>query len=404
MPRQAPREWKEVNVLTNQYKVIDVDTHIIEPYDLWTSRISTQKFGDKVPQVKWDPEAQEDAWYFNGNRFNPAAGPAMAGWHEYPPHHPRRIEDVSPALWRAEDRLKRMDEYGIYAQVFYPNVAGFGAGRYLCLEDPELMLLCVRAYNDWAVEWASADVKRLLPQMALPFWDLEACRTEMVRAKKLGHCGVIFTNEPEHFGQPRLSDPHWDPLWAAAEEMGLPINFHIGSGDLSNYHLLHPSSGKHAAFASLPILFTLENSRALVQVIVGGICHRFPKLNFVSVESGVGWVPFALDMMDWQWINSGVPQEHPEYKGMLPSDYFQRQIYACFWFEQRTLRSALKDLGPDNIMYESDFPHPTSMSPGPASQAQAPSDYIQANLGDLPSDVVHKILHGNAARVYGQSD
>ena len=94
-------------------------------------------------------------------------------------------------------------------------------------------------------------------------------------------------------------------------------------------------------------------------------------LNFVSVESGVGWIPFALDALDWQWKNCGVALEHPEYD-LLPTEYFKRQIYGCFWFEVEPARFAIERLGDDNILYETDFPHPTSMSPGPASAAAAP--------------------------------
>ena len=146
-----------MNAIAKQFKVIDTDTHVIEPYDLWTSRISVQKYGDLVPHVKWDPKTEEDSWFFGSKRTGAAAAAAMAGWHEYPPNHPKRLADVDPATWRAEDRLKKMDEYGIYAQILYPNVAaaGFGAGNFVGLNDPELMLLCVRAYNDWITEWSS---------------------------------------------------------------------------------------------------------------------------------------------------------------------------------------------------------------------------------------------------------
>lgn len=388
-----------MNALTKQFKVIDTDTHIVEPYDLWTSRISVQKYGEKVPQVKFDPVAGEDFWYFNGEPMGPAAGTAMAGWHECPPKHPMTWKDVAPFTSDAHERLKKMDEYGIYAQVLYPNVAGFGAGRYLGLEDPKLMLLCVQAYNDWLAEWASADKKRLLPQMALPFWDLELSIKEMERAAKIGHKGVIMGGEPDFFGQPKLTDPYWDPLWASAQDMGLPINFHIASGDMSNFHMHHESCGEHAAFSALAVLFTMQNIRTLSQLITGGICHRFPKLNFVSVESGVGWLPFALEMLDWMWLNCGVDKEHPEYK-LLPSEYFKRQMYGCFWFERKTLKPTIDAIGADNILYETDFPHPTSMSPGPASIAVHPSQYIQESLGDLPIEVAEKILYKNAARIY----
>ena len=388
-----------MSMLSNHYKVIDADTHIVEPYDLWTSRISVKKWGDKVPHVRHDAESKIDFWHFGETRLGPAAGAALAGWHEYPPNHPKVKSDVPAWGWDAGERLKKMDEHGIWAQILYPNVAGFGAGQYLGLQDPELMLQCIQAYNDWVAEWASADPRRLIPQMAVPFWDLELSIKEMERAAKLGHKGIIFGGEPEFFGQPKLTDPHWDRFWAAAQSMRLPINFHIASGDMSDFHLLHESTGRHAAFAALPVLFTLQNSRTITQLIMGGVCHRFPELNFVSVESGVGWIPFALDMMDWMWLNCGVRQEHPEYD-LMPSDYFRRQIYGCFWFERRSLDSAIAQLGADNILYESDFPHPTSMSPGPATTAISPKQYIQETLGGLPQDQVQKILHDNAARIY----
>ena len=125
----------------------------------------------------------------------------------------------------------------------------------------------------------------------------------------------------------------------------------------------------------------------IANLITGGVCHRFPDLKFVSVESGVGWLPFALEHLDWQWLNCGVPQEHPEYD-LLPSEYFKRQMYGCFWFETASVRAAIDQMGPGCFLYESDFPHPTSMAPGPASSAVEPREYIAEQLGDLPEDVL----------------
>ena len=116
------------------------------------------------------------------------------------------------------------------------------------------------------------------------------------------------------------------------------------------------------------------------------------------MESGVGWIPTLLEALDWQWQNAGVGIEHPDYE-LLPSEYFRRQIYACFWFERDMIAPAAK-LYPDNLMYETDFPHPTSMSPGPATIAVHPREYVASALGKLPATLVGKLLHDNAAGVY----
>lgn len=383
----------------DRYRIVDTDSHVVEPYDLWTSRLSTAKWGDKVPHVRFDPELQEDAWYFGSERISAAAAAAQAGWKEYPPDHPPTLSVVDPATWDPELRLEWMDTHGIWAQVLYPNVAGFGAGRYLAIGDHELMLGCVQAYNDFLVDYASADRRRYVPIMAIPFWDLDESVREIERGAALGHKGIIMSGEPGFWSLPKLTEPYWDRLWAAAQDTELSINFHIGSGDMSLFESVYEGSGRHANYASFSMQFGMSNAKVIALLITGGICHRFPRLNFVSVESGVGWLPFALAGLDWQWKNCGVPLEHPEYD-LLPSEYFKRQIYGCFWFETDTAKSAIEQLGPDCILYETDFPHPTSMSPGPATSAISPRVFVSEELGDLSDDVLRKILHENAARIY----
>jgi predicted TIM-barrel fold metal-dependent hydrolase len=383
----------------DQYQVVDTDTHVIEPYDLWTSRMSVAKWGDQVPHVKMDDDLGEEAWYFGDNRVGGGAGAAHAGYSKFAPEHPKNLGEADRSTWDVNARLARMDEYGIWAEVLYPNVAGFGAGRLLTMGDPDLMLACIQAYNDFLSDYASTDRSRFIPIMALPMWDVPLCETEMDRSVALGHKGVIMTGEPEFWGLPKLQDPHWDPMWAAAQERGLSINFHIGSGDMSIFNAAYPPAGKHANYAGFGVQFGMSNIRVISNLITGGVCHRFPSLKFVSVESGVGWMPFALNHLDWQWKNCGVPFEHPEYD-LLPTEYFVRQMYGCFWFETDTVKAAVDILGPDWILYETDFPHPTSMSPGPGSAAVVPRDFIADGLSDLPQDVLQKILHNNAAKLY----
>jgi predicted TIM-barrel fold metal-dependent hydrolase len=381
-------------------KVIDVDTHVIEPYDLWTSRVSTARWGDVVPHVERNADGV-DMWFSGSNSLGLAAGPAQVGWPEHPPLKPPTMDDAQPYTWRALDRLKIMDEYGIYAQILYPNVSGFGAGRFSGLGEPELRYELLRAYNDFLTDWSSADPDRLIPVMATPFWDIDLSIKEMTRCREMGHRGLIFSQAPEDFGSPTLADPHWDRLWAAAQEMEMSVNFHIGSGDSSTTLQMLPASvGIHSNFASFPVTFFVSNCRTIATLIGGGVCHRFPELNFVSVESGIGWIPFTLQALDWMWTECGVYKEHPEYD-LTPSEYFRRQIFGCFWFEKGpTLDAAIDYLGADSVLYETDFPHPTSMAPGPNRSAVLPSEFISDHLAHYPSEVRAKILHDNAARVY----
>jgi uncharacterized protein len=380
-------------------QVIDCDTHVIEAYDLWTSRISTAKYGDRVPHVVRD-ENGVDLWISGGTVLNKAAWPAAAGWKDAPPNNPPRLEEVDPRVWNPTERIKLMDDYGIHAEVLYPNVSGFGAGRFADMGDLELSYLLLRAYNDYLTDYASVAPGRYIPITAVPFWDIDLSIKEMERCQADGHRGIIFSQAPETFGQPILSDPYWDRLWNAAQEMGLAVNFHIGSGDTSGTSLLHPSAGPAANYAAMPVTFFTSNCTTIVTLIAGGICHRFPDLNFVSVESGIGWIPFALQALEWMWRECDVRTEHPEYD-LLPTEYFKRQIFGCFWFEHSVgLEATIDLLGAESILYETDFPHSCSMSPGPTSGAVAPRTFINERLGGLPEHVLRSILHDNAARIY----
>ncbi|HVX22346.1 MAG TPA: amidohydrolase family protein [Acidimicrobiales bacterium] len=384
--------------------IIDTDTHILEPPDLWTSRMSS-RWGDLVPHVRWhEPEGggEPEEYWFVGDRPIFAGGrAAQFNWPEFCPEHPLRFEDADPACWDPGRRLRWMDEAGVHAQVLYSNVAMFSAGDLVGAE-AAFTDECIRAYNDFQTEWSSVAPDRLLPMTQLPFWNLDWTLAEMERCAAAGHRGIVFSQEPANFGLPALADPYWDRLWAAAQEMRLPVNFHIASGD--NSLLLnnggYAGAGLHANFSWTGVWMMMGNLRTISQLIVGGVCHRFPDLNFVSVESGVGWLPFALEALDWQWRNCGVPQEHPEFD-LLPSEYFKRQIYGCFWFETDVAMAAIDLLGADNILYETDFPHATSMTPGPASVATMPREHIATHLSGLPEATLRKVLHDNAARLYG---
>ena len=239
--------------------IIDTDTHVVEPPDLWTSRISS-KWGDLVPHVEWDEEKEEEAWFTGSERLGAVGGPAMAGWHEHPPFHPRRFADTDPKSWNATERAALMDAYGVRSQILYPNVAVFDAKSIVNMGDTALQLACIQAYNDFLVDFANEAPGRFIPATGLPFWDLDATLAEIERCAANGHKGIVFTQDPSYFGLPPLTDRYWDPMWASAQEKGLPVNFHIASGDLDLFNTGHPDNGIHANYAAMGVSFFLANA------------------------------------------------------------------------------------------------------------------------------------------------
>ena len=375
------------------YTIIDVDTHVTESPDLWTSR-APARMKDRVPRI----ETTEDgrlSWVVGGTPLLASPGlTATAGVGNFK-NPPKNYEEMHPGAYDAKARLKYMDKMGIWAMVMYPNVGGFGAQEFLKLNDPELMLTCVQIYNDWQTEWASADSRRLLPITSLPFWDVAAAVKEVRRCATKGHKGILFTGEPQYWEQPLLGDPYWNPLWEVAVELDLPISFHIGSGNMEMGLLPKKIAayGKMAAFTELSVDIFLRNGIQLNDLIMSGVLARYPKIKFVSVESGIGWIPFVLEALDYQFHGNDVAEEHPEFD-LLPSEYFARNVYACYWFEQTAPRRLIDKVGADNILFETDFPHPTSLY-GEEVHAR-----IKGGLSDCEESVRRKILWENGQKLY----
>jgi predicted TIM-barrel fold metal-dependent hydrolase len=382
--------------LFERYRVVDIDTHITEPADVWTSRVA-RKWGEQVPHVKRVNGV--DLWFIGDKTVGMPGAYSAAGHGGTFPDMRKSYDDIPPAMVDAKARLAFMDEEKLWVNVLYPNVGGFGAGGFLKIGDPELVLECVRAYNDWLFEWCGADRRRLVPVMATPFWDVHAAVREIERCAALGYRALLFCNQPQDHGQPSLRDPHWDRIWAAGQAAGMSVSFHVGGGDLGGQAMASEHIGIKANFARISTLAFLDNGRCLADLILSGIPHRFPRLPLVSVESGVGWIPFVLEALDWQWKNNGVTKEHPEWD-LLPSEYFRRQVYASFWFEEDGVGKAL-ELYPDNVLFETDYPHPTCQAPGPASAGTHPRLYAERALAGIPEPVVAKVLQDTATKLYG---
>ena len=383
------------------FPIVDADSHVTEPPDLWTSRVPL-KWVDDVPQVRRNQSTGADEWWIGDAMLLKPGSLSMAGWPEYIPSSPKTYEEMDPGAFDAASRLERLDDYGIWAQVLYPNILAFFSVAILGLE-PGLRNHCVRAYNDFLVEFASVDRRRLLPVMCLPYWDVEASVREIARCQELGHKGIVFGWEWEKLGLPPLSDDHWEPILAEAQERGLAISFHVGVNALSKDDLdsllkkQAVGGFDRARYALDTAMLVVGNIRCIAKIIMDGTCQRYPNLPFVSVESGFGYLPFLLELLDWQFFNSGAFLDRPDWP--KPSDIFFRQIYGTFWFERAT--ASLMGPYAKNIMFSTDFPHPTSLCPGPASQAEPARLALQHALAGLPDSVGEDLLGRTAARIYG---
>ncbi|MGE0385542.1 MAG: amidohydrolase family protein [Gammaproteobacteria bacterium] len=377
-------------------RIIDVDTHLTEPHDLWTSRAPAQ-WKARVPQVK-DIEGVPH-WVFEGDQIlgttrassvvrpDRSKGYGVRGMNF-------KFHEVHRASYDIGERLKFMDETGIWAQIVYPNLMGF-SGLKAPGKDPKLKTLCVKIYNDAMAEFQEQSGQRIFGMALLPWWDIGEAVAEARRCKDMGIRGVNTNPNPQQQGFPELTDPQWAPLLDLCGEMDLPINFHIGASEdqLDWFGSVpwksHPDDVKLAIGSAT---LHMQNASVVTNIIMSGLPERFPKTRFVSVESGVGWLPFLLEALDY-YVSHEIPRDTARMYRMLPSEYFRRQFHACFWFEHKFIRDTIRALGEDNIMFESDFPHPTCLYPDAVG-------YVTRGLSDLEPGVLRKVLSTNAARLY----
>ncbi len=407
---KSPQDQPSIGDLIDSIPIHDVDTHLVEVPDIWTSRLSSARWGDAIPHmVRSDTGVL--TWLVGGK-------PAMRSGSILPrdrdhvdepitvdsfPAHPIYEGDAWRGAFDPSARLAWMDQHGIRSQVLYPNLVGFFIKPFVVNLEPQLATECMRAFNDHQADFCSAAPDRLIALANLPWWDLDAAIEELHRCVELGHKGVNFGWRFEQLGFPRLRDPHWDRLLSAIQETGLSVNFHIGfAGDPDDDPALQFDTRLDTLdrVATAAALFA-GNLHCITELIMSGLCRRYPKLRFVSVESGVGFIPYLLEALDWQFMNQNLHRKYPDW--LLPSEYFRRQIYGCFWFEKSVARVA--DLYPDNFMFETDFNHPASLTPAERlPSVKSPRDLIIENLDGLPAVLVRKLLHDNAANVYHLTD
>jgi uncharacterized protein len=374
-----------------KYRVISTDDHLQEAPDTWTSRMSAAKWGDKIPQLK-PLDKEREAWFVYGEPNKRLGIAIVHGALADRAKSVNRWEDVPRIAYVPAERVKAMDQDGVDVQTFFGNIAGVAGGTFSNPKyEEEFRLEAIRAFNDLQIEAYSRPFPgRFITLAIVPLWNASAAVAEVERTRKLGIHGISFAF-PQQFGYPHISDPHWDPLWRVCQETGLSVNLHIGSGGSMGMGPANDFAG-HSEMRWLAEASTRAisaNTQVMSTILFSGILERFPALKIVSSESGLGWVPYLLETADHQWERQKLYREGMSIK---PSEYFHRQCYVNFWYEKVGIENR-HHIGVNNIMWESDFPHPTCTWPN--SQ-----EFIARSLEGVPQDERRKILVDNAVRVF----
>ena len=245
-----------------------------------------------------------------------------------------------------------------------------------------------RIYNEWLADFCRPYPDRFAGIASIPNHDMAAGVAEIERVAKSGaargiEVAVTYDMKP-------LFDPDWEPLWAAAAEARLPVHFHTIGGRPPDYSDLPPLQQRQA-FAVFITGFQLGMAKILMEIVFGGVLEAHPNLRIVIGESGIGWIPYVLDHMDLEWED----QFKDLTLTMKPSAYWRRQCLATYQTDRIGVR-LLDELGLENVMWGSDFPHPDGVWPDSRQ-------FIERELGHLPAETRRKVVCENAAKLYGFS-
>ena len=377
-----------------RYEVISADCHIDLPWlppELFVEGASSA-FKERMPYVAETENGRH--WVArNGAKFGLQNGMGSAG-RRYVPGEIHRSDrmaaqglysDGERGIRRLTDpalRLKDQDLDGVQAEVLYGIL-----GAAMRLGDDDAAAEMMRIYNAWLADFCAACPERFAGLANIPSHDVAAAVAEVERVAKRGVLrGIEVANT--HRMAP-LFDPSWAPLWAVAEEAGLPLHYHtIGPRMDYDFEALEPLQ-RRQAFAVHITSFQLAMAKIIMETIYGGVLEAHPRLKLVIGESGIGWIPYILEHMDLEWED----QFKDLTLAMKPSAYWRRQCYATYQSDPIGIR-LLDILGEDNVMWGSDFPHPDGVWPD--SQT-----FIERELGGVSPAVRRKIVRDNAAALYG---
>ncbi len=388
------------------FKVMDSDIHVTEPSDLW-EKYMEPAYKDRAPQFAVTPSQPGLRWRFEGKafpayidlperqrlatvRFDKArARHVEAGRYEDPGQdgHGDDPRDM-PEVLRGEDprdMLKAMEVEGIDVSIVFRTHCSHIIG--VDDLDPELSAAVCRAYNNWLADFCRTDAARLRPAAVLPIHDVSQTVTEARRAvRELGAVVLVLPNHQVN-GRPWY-DRYYDPLWAEAERLRVPVAFHgiqmayqehLGRRYMDNFAMAHA------------VAHPMELMLAMGCLLTGGVFDRFPGLTAAFLEGHCSWVPWWLWCLDEKVEKFGDDERFPIKEP--PSVTFRRHCYVSVDPDEYLLPQTIASIGDDNIVISTDWPHDDSAYP------RAISTFL--GLEGVAEDSKRKILWDNCARLYG---
>ncbi len=372
--------------------IISSDSHVIEPADLWTTRLDPA-LREQGPRLV--AEGDGDWWYCEGKRLR--AGPASGAQAGVRFEHPERLgltarfDDVREGAYKPEKRLEDMDLDGLSGDVIYPTL---GLGLFGGVGDSDLLTSVCAAYNDWLSEYCSVAPGKLKGIALVNTDDIADAVAELERVHGQGLAGAMITVFPP-VGR-AYDRPEYEPLWAKAEELDIPLSLHISSNRLASFtgalatYRMAPQDGPAAAlFANADFWVRVS----LGAIILAGVFERHPRMRIVSAEHELAWVPHFLERLDYTYTQRTREILPPRFKSdRVPSDFFHENVLCSF--QEDALGMRQRDLiGVENLMWGSDYPHVEGTFP-------RSREVIERVFEGVPDDERVKILASNAARLY----
>jgi predicted TIM-barrel fold metal-dependent hydrolase len=378
--------------------LISVDDHILEPANLWVDRVPA-KDRERAPHMVH--EGTKELWVYDGKRFPTTGLSAVAGKtkEEFSPE-PVTYAEMRPGCYDSKERLEDMNRAGILASLCFPTLPRFCGQMFMEASDREFGFTCLQAYNDWLIEeWCGADPGRYIPLMLIPMWEPALAVKEMERCAARGVTTFAFSENPTKLGLPSIHDANgfWDPVMAAASELEMVISMHVGSS--SNV----PKISDESPFMANLAWGAIRTAGAMLDWLFSGLFTRYPGIKIALSEGEIGWIPFFLEraeqVLDKQryWVARG--QQFVDYaKTNVDLDtlnlreLFRGHVYGCFIDDEHGVAS-LSEIGEDNVMCETDYPHSDSTWPNSIEVAKK-------QIAHLTPEVQYKLLRGNAERLY----